>query len=193
MRMYYAGLADIRMLVHDVFRHGASPCRPTFRRTPLIAGPVEILHVMVFMVAVLLIPGAACYVRAWDVVLDRGPPPAPREPASTFALDCPQVRRDKEIGKSFWKTTIRANVFSTRHANFAAIERLLHFGRVDCVSAPSPLVGETCIAVGLAAPGGTRGQSRRIVRIVIARSPATRRSRSREALCVPWIASLRSQ
>jgi hypothetical protein len=32
----------------------------------------------------------------------------------------PSNSRGKEIGKTFSKTTIRANVFFSRHANFAA-------------------------------------------------------------------------
>jgi hypothetical protein len=105
MRLYYAGLADVRALVHDVFRHDASPCRPMFRRTVSHCRfPPGSLHVMVFMVAFLLIPGAACLrpgfgtLRPIEVSLRRL-----AKPASTRALDCPPSSQRQRIGKSFRK------------------------------------------------------------------------------------------
>jgi hypothetical protein len=118
-------LCDIRVLLHDVSRHGLDHPSHVSAESFSLHVPPSSLRVMVFIVAFLLIPGADTLPLAASGHLERlrsieVPLRRLAKPASTCGLDWPPSSQRQRIGKTFSKTTIPANIFSSRHANFAA-------------------------------------------------------------------------
>jgi hypothetical protein len=101
MRLYYAGCADIRAFDDDVFRRGASPCRPTFRRTCRARPDLCMSWFSWWRSSPSPAPLAASGLR--HVALDRGLARRLAKPASTCALDCLQFAELTKATKPFRK------------------------------------------------------------------------------------------
>ena len=142
MRLYYAGRADIRAFDDDVFRRGASPCRPTFRRTCRARPDLCMSWFSWWRSSRSQAPLAASGLR--NVALDRGLARRLAKPASTCALDCPPICRGKEATKPFRKPQSVLMSFPSAR-QLRGDKGLLHFGRIDSVR-HQPLCGGTCIA-----------------------------------------------
>ena len=155
MRLYYAGCADISAFDDDVFRRGASPCRPTFRRTCRARPDLCMSWFSWWRSSRSQAPLAASGLR--NVALDRGLARRLAKPASTCALDCPPICRGKGATKPFRKPQSVLMSFPSAR-QLRGDKGLLHFGRIDSVR-HQPLCGGTCIASDWRRPAGTRGRA----------------------------------